>query len=85
MIVQDKPGRESAGLCRYIPSDRFPWWLRAKESTCIAGDGLPSVGQEHPLEMGMATHSSILAWEIPWTRSLLGYSPWGLKESDMTQ
>ena len=46
---------------------------------------LPSVGPEHPLEMGMATHSSILGWEIPWTRSLLGYSPWGLEESDMTQ
>ena len=26
-----------------------------------------SLGQEDPLEMGMATHSSILAWEIPWT------------------
>ena len=25
----------------------------------------------------MATHSSILAWGIPWTRSLVGYSPWG--------
>ena len=31
----------------------------------------------------MATHSSILSWEIPWTeRSLAGYSPWGRKESD---
>ena len=30
----------------------------------------------------MATYSSILAWEIPWTRSLAGYSPWGHKESD---
>ena len=27
-----------------------------------------SLGQEHPLEKGMATHSSILAWRIPWTR-----------------
>ena len=27
----------------------------------------------------MATHSSILAWEIPWKRSLVGYSPWGHK------
>ena len=27
----------------------------------------------------MATHSSILAWEIPWTESLVGYSPWGHK------
>ena len=26
-----------------------------------------SVGQEDPLEQGMVTHSSILAWEIPWT------------------
>ena len=32
---------------------------------------------------GMATHPSILAWKIPWTNSLAGYSPWGHKESDM--
>ena len=30
----------------------------------------------------MATHSSILAWRIPQTRSLAGYSSWGHKESD---
>ena len=28
-------------------------------------------------EEEMATHSSILAWEIPWTEDLAGYSPWG--------
>ena len=28
---------------------------------------VPSLDQEDPLEKGMATHSSILAWEIPWT------------------
>ena len=28
---------------------------------------VPSLGQEDPLEKGMAIHSSILAWEIPWT------------------
>ena len=33
----------------------------------------------------MATHSSILAWEINGQRSLAGYSPWGPKESDMTE
>ena len=35
----------------------------------------------------MANHSSILAWEIPWTEecSVHGYSPWGRKESDMTE
>ena len=37
------------------------------------------LGQEDPLEKEMATHSSILAWEIPWMRSLAGYSPWGHK------
>ena len=42
-----------------------------------------SPGWEDPLEKGMATHSSILAWEITW--SLVGYSPWGCKESDMTE
>ena len=33
----------------------------------------------------MAVHSSILAWEIHGQRTLAGYSPWGLKESDMTE
>ena len=33
----------------------------------------------------MATHSSILAWEIPWQRTLEGYSPRGCKESDTTE
>ena len=34
----------------------------------------------------MATHSSILAWRIPWTEeSLVGYSPWGRRESDTTK
>ena len=35
-----------------------------------------SQGREDPLKKEMATHSSILAWKIPWTRSLVGYSPW---------
>ena len=33
----------------------------------------------------MATHSSILAWEIPWTEEPGDYSPWGPTESDMTE
>ena len=41
--------------------------------------------QEDPLEKEMATHCSILPWEIPWTRSLEGHSPWGHKESGMTE
>ena len=38
-----------------------------------------SLGQEDPLEEVMATHISMLAWEIPWTESLAGYSPWDHK------
>ena len=44
-----------------------------------------SLGWEDLLEKGMATYSSILAWKIPGQRSLVGYSPWGRKESDMTE
>ena len=33
----------------------------------------------------MATYASILAWIIPWTEKPGGYSPWGHKESDMTE
>ena len=45
-----------------------------------------SLGQEDFLEKEVATHSSILAWEIPWTEELAGlHSPQGLKESDMTE
>ena len=33
----------------------------------------------------MATHSSILSWRISWTEELVGYSPQGCKESDMTE
>ena len=38
-----------------------------KESACSVGDPVQSLGWEDPLEKGMATHSSILAWRIPWT------------------
>ena len=37
------------------------------------------------LEKEMATHSSILAWRIPWIEELGGHSPWGRTESDMTE
>ena len=33
----------------------------------LQGIWVPSMGGDDPLEEGMATHSSILAWEIPWT------------------
>ena len=39
-----------------------------KESACNVGDWVGSLDREDPLEKEMATHSSILAWEIPWTK-----------------
>ena len=42
-------------------------------------------GQEEPLEKEMATHSSILAWRIPWTEELGGLQSTGHKELDTTE
>ena len=46
---------------------------------------VPSLGEENPLEEGMATYSSILAGGSHGQRSLVGYSPWGHKESNSTE
>ena len=46
---------------------------------------IQSLGQEDPLEQEMATHSSSLTWRISRTEEPAGYSPWSLKESDMTE
>ena len=54
--------------------------LSAKQETRVQ-----SLSWEDPVDKEMAAHSSILAWKIPWTQSLVGYSPWGHKESDMTE
>ena len=43
------------------------------------------LGQEDPLEEGMATYSSILAWRSPWTRRLAGFGPQGHKDSETTE
>ena len=46
---------------------------------------LRSVGQEEPLEEGMATHFSILAWRIPWTEEPGRLQSMGSQKSDMTE
>ena len=40
-------------------------------------DAVLSLGREDPLEEGMATHSSVLAWRIPWTEDPGGPQSWG--------
>ena len=44
-----------------------------------------SLSLQYALEKEMATHSSTLAWRIPWRECLVGCSPWGHKESDTTE
>ena len=57
----------------------LPWCPDGKESACNAG-GLSSIlDWEDPLEMGMTTHSRILAWRIPWTEELDGLQSTGLQ------
>ena len=56
-----------------------------KNVTAMQETWVRPLGWEDPLEEGMATHSSILAQRIPRTEGLVGWSPWGCKESDMTE
>ena len=62
----------------------LPWWLSGKERAYNAGATGLILGLEDPLEEGMATYFSILAWRIPWTEK-----PGGLRstesESDRTE
>ena len=46
-----------------------------------ARDSICSLNQDDPLEQEMASHSSILAWKIPWTEEPGGYSPWKCKNT----
>ena len=57
-----------------------------KNPPAVQETWVQSPGWKDPLEEGMATHSSILSWRIPMDRgSLVGCSPRGHKESDMTE
>ena len=58
---------ENKRRCLVTYPTGFPGGLDGKESACNAGDLGSILGWEDPLEEGMATLSSILAWRIPWT------------------
>ena len=55
----------------------LPKWRSGKESAAMEEMRVRFLGWEDPLEEEVATHCSILAWKIPWTRSLVGCRPWG--------
>ena len=67
------------GLCASLMAQAVKN-LHAMQETWVR-----SLGWEDPLEEGMAIYFSILAWESHGQRSLVGYSSWGSKESDMTE
>ena len=57
------------------------YWLvaqKVKNLSAMQETWIQSQGREDPLEKGMATYSSILAWRIPWAEDLVGHSPWGI-------
>ena len=57
-------------------------WPSGKESTAKQETQVQSLGQEDPVEKGMASHSSILAQRIPWTEQPGGIQSMGHKELD---
>ena len=66
-------------------SGNFPGASDSQESACDVGDPGLIPGWEDPLEKGMATHSSILAWRVPCTEEPGGLQFMGCKESDMSK
>ena len=63
----------------------LPGGSDGKESACNAGDLGSILGGEDPLEKGLVTCSSIVAWRIPWTQEPGGLQSMGHKESDTTK
>ena len=56
-----------AWLRHYSPTPGFPGGSDIKNLPAVWDSWAPSLGQEDPPEEGIFTHSSILAWRIPWT------------------
>ena len=73
--------------CLEDPRDRGAWWAAVhgvtKSRTRLSD--FPFTFHFHALEEEMATHSSVLAWRIPGTGSLVGCRLWGRTESDTTE
>ena len=62
----------------------FPGGTRVNNLPAMQETSVRYLGQEDPLEEGMATHSSIPVWEIPWTEEPGGLQSVGSQESDTT-
>ena len=76
-IKPGSPALQADSLPAELPGNS----LQGMEVPAMWETLVQSLGWEDPLEKETATHSSILAWR----RTLVGYSPWGHKESDTTE
>ena len=63
----------------------FPGAQTVKRLPTVQETRVRSLGWEDPMEKEMATHSVFLPGKSHGLRSVVGYSPWGRKESDMTE
>ena len=75
-------------MCMYCAERASQVALVVKNPPANAGDIRDASlipGSEEPLEKGTATHSSILAWRIPWTEEPGVLRSMGLQKSDKTQ
>ena len=72
-------------MCRSIESIASLLAQIVKNLPTMQKTWVQSQDWDDPLEKGMATHSNVLAWRMPWTESLAGYSPRGRKELDTTE
>ena len=79
-----KQRHEKPEHCQKLTPWGFPGGSVVKSLPAKQETRIRSLENEDPLEKEMATHSSILAWGIPWTEEPGGNSPWGHKESDRT-
>ena len=70
----------TAAFDKYLSSIKgFLVAQMVKNLLAVQETQVPSLGWEDPLEEGVATHSSILAWRIPWTEEPGGLQPMGLQ------
>ena len=76
-------------LARYFTLKKkkksFPGGQTVKNLPAMQETWVQPPSGKDPLEKGMTTNSSILAWRIPWTEEPGGLQSWGHKESDITE
>ena len=75
----------TSALSFFVEIHGPPSHLSGKGSTCNAGDSESVPGSERFLDKEVATHSSILSWEIPWTEEAGGLQSIGVTEPNTTE